>query len=271
MEKIDYFTINEVAKALGVTTRALRYYEQLGLITPGFVDPKTSYRYYNALDLQDILLVLLLKDAGLSLDEILDYIKQAVTPQDKIEQLRKQMKNIEISIDVLKTHCTIRGELQVKRATIPKCICVCQNVIAPDIEAFISIYQACVEKVIRDGWRLSREYPCFCEFPDDAFIDNNLLLKNFPVKICVPIIENNNIDSSLLETFPEEDIVYINFRGSYDELYQAYEALYKFMAKNNLVQAGKAKEYYYDSVNSHFDKDNYLTRVLIPVKPNITV
>lgn len=44
-EKI--YSIGEIAKIKGVTKKALRFYEQIGLLTPFYVDPANRYRYYH--------------------------------------------------------------------------------------------------------------------------------------------------------------------------------------------------------------------------------
>lgn len=46
-ENTEYFKIGEVAKMKGITTRALRFYEEKGLIAPAYIDPVTQYRYYS--------------------------------------------------------------------------------------------------------------------------------------------------------------------------------------------------------------------------------
>ena len=40
-------TIGELARAVGLTTRALRHYDALGLLTPAHTDPDDGYRFYD--------------------------------------------------------------------------------------------------------------------------------------------------------------------------------------------------------------------------------
>lgn len=46
MEK-HLFTIGEVARMKGITIKALRFYDKIGLLHPHHVDPQTQYRYYH--------------------------------------------------------------------------------------------------------------------------------------------------------------------------------------------------------------------------------
>jgi len=46
MRKSQLLLIGEFSKITGASVKSLRYYERLGLLTPAYIDPDTSYRYY---------------------------------------------------------------------------------------------------------------------------------------------------------------------------------------------------------------------------------
>ncbi len=77
------FRIGEFSHIGRVSTRLLRYYDKLGLLAPGFVDPQTGYRYYTADQLPRLNRVLALKEMGMSLDEIESLI-DADVPADQL-------------------------------------------------------------------------------------------------------------------------------------------------------------------------------------------
>jgi DNA-binding transcriptional MerR regulator len=64
------FRIGEFSHIGRVSTRLLRYYDKLGLLTPDFVDPQTGYRFYTADQLPRLNRILALKEMGMRLDEI---------------------------------------------------------------------------------------------------------------------------------------------------------------------------------------------------------
>ena len=43
----NLFLIGEVSKMKGMTIKALRYYERIGLLLPHYIDPENHYRYYH--------------------------------------------------------------------------------------------------------------------------------------------------------------------------------------------------------------------------------
>lgn len=64
------FRIGEFSKIAQVSGRLLRYYEELGLLSPDYTDPQTGYRYYSAQQLPRLNRILVLKELGLSLEQI---------------------------------------------------------------------------------------------------------------------------------------------------------------------------------------------------------
>lgn len=63
-------SIGLFAKISKVTTNALRYYDEIGLLKPAHVNSDNGYRYYDTAQLQTILLINKLKSYQLSLEEI---------------------------------------------------------------------------------------------------------------------------------------------------------------------------------------------------------
>jgi DNA-binding transcriptional MerR regulator len=80
------FKIGEFSHIGRVSTRLLRYYDKLGLLAPGFVDPQTGYRYYTADQLPRLNRILALKELGFSLEEVESMIDTDV-PADQLRGL----------------------------------------------------------------------------------------------------------------------------------------------------------------------------------------
>jgi DNA-binding transcriptional MerR regulator len=76
------FRIGEFSRIARVSGRLLRYYDGIGLLSPGRVDPVTGYRYYTADQLADLNRILALKDLGLSLEEVARLLKGDVSASE---------------------------------------------------------------------------------------------------------------------------------------------------------------------------------------------
>ena len=81
------FTIGAFARLGGVSVRTLRYYDEVGVLTPAATDPVTSYRYYRAQQLPRLHRVLALKALGLSLEQMGPLLDGALTAAVLAEML----------------------------------------------------------------------------------------------------------------------------------------------------------------------------------------
>jgi DNA-binding transcriptional MerR regulator len=61
------FSIGEFARLGAVSIRALRHYDEIGLLPPAEVDPVTGYRSYSAKQLRQLNRIVAPKDLGLTL------------------------------------------------------------------------------------------------------------------------------------------------------------------------------------------------------------
>ncbi|MGM0452930.1 MAG: MerR family transcriptional regulator [Thermodesulfobacteriota bacterium] len=80
------FSISDLADELDISTRAIRFYEEKGLISPERT--KGNHRIYDKRDRTRLKLILRGKRLGYSLDEISEMIGMADFDMDEEEQLR---------------------------------------------------------------------------------------------------------------------------------------------------------------------------------------
>lgn len=95
-----YMTVGEVAKKMGVTVRALQYYDRGGLFSPSCVSDG-GRRLYSDKDLVKLHQILTLKSLGFSIDEIKNRLISVDTPQKAIDALTEQGNAIQAQIDAL--------------------------------------------------------------------------------------------------------------------------------------------------------------------------
>nr|WGD69585.1 MerR family transcriptional regulator [Bacillus subtilis] len=70
MEVITRLSISEFLKICKVSTKTLRYYDEIGLIHPEDINPENGYQYYSIRRLKEMLLINRLKSYHFSLEEI---------------------------------------------------------------------------------------------------------------------------------------------------------------------------------------------------------
>ncbi len=83
------YSISDLAKEFDLTTRAMRFYEDMGLLQPERSGPAGRSRIYSARDRTRLKLTLRAKRLGLSLTEARELIDMYDSPRDTGPQLRK--------------------------------------------------------------------------------------------------------------------------------------------------------------------------------------
>jgi len=83
------YTISDLAKEFDLTTRAMRFYEDMGLLQPERSGPGGRNRVYSARDRARLKLTLRAKRLGLSLTEAREIIDVYDSPRDTGPQLVK--------------------------------------------------------------------------------------------------------------------------------------------------------------------------------------
>ena len=92
IEEDTMLTIGAFARMSHVSIKALRFYDEIGLLKPTHVDLESGYRYYAAGLLPRLHRILFLKELGFSLDEIGQLLKGALPLASVRRMLRRQLR-----------------------------------------------------------------------------------------------------------------------------------------------------------------------------------
>lgn len=112
------YTISDLAREFDLTTRAMRFYEDMGLLRPERAGPGGRSRVYSGRDRTRLKLTLRAKRLGLSLNEAKEIIELYDSPRDTGVQLRKflevlgqhrkqleaQMRDLQANLDEVCEH-----------------------------------------------------------------------------------------------------------------------------------------------------------------------
>jgi len=140
------FRIGEFAQIAQVSGRLLRYYDQLGLLSPVRIDPQNGYRWYSARQLPRLNRILALKELGLTLEQIKPLLDGEIPAADmramlserrdraeeglRLEQAR--LRQIESRIAQIDEHGEVTGEDVVVKTIDAQpylaATCICEDV-----------------------------------------------------------------------------------------------------------------------------------------------
>ncbi len=112
------YSIRDLAREFDLTTRAMRFYEDMGLLQPERTGPGGRNRIYSGRDRTRLKLTLRAKRLGLSLTEAKEIIDMYDSPRDTEPQLRKflqvlashrqqledQLAEVQANLDEVKAH-----------------------------------------------------------------------------------------------------------------------------------------------------------------------
>ena len=112
------YSISDLAKEFDLTTRAIRFYEDMGLLQPERSGPGGRSRVYTGRDRTRLKLTLRAKRLGLSLTEAKEIIDSYDSPRDTSPQLKKflailtdhrkkleaQLVDLNANLDEIRTH-----------------------------------------------------------------------------------------------------------------------------------------------------------------------
>ena len=94
----EFVQIGEVAKSLGITTRTIRYYEEVGIT--GTPLRESGSRKYSKQDIVRLKFVLKLKELGITLREMQELAKHYDLNDQETDRIMPQL------LDLLDTHLT---------------------------------------------------------------------------------------------------------------------------------------------------------------------
>ncbi|WP_026675313.1 MerR family transcriptional regulator [Alkalihalobacterium bogoriense] len=109
MDNKRYFSIGEVSKFKNVTIKALRYYHNIGLLVPAYINPDNGYRYYTIEQFIYLDIIKVCKQSNVSIKEIKDLFAKADTNylklylEQKNEEIHKKIKELEQLTKRIKT------------------------------------------------------------------------------------------------------------------------------------------------------------------------
>lgn len=100
------FSISELAKEFDLTTRAIRFYEDVGLLAPQRTGPAGRVREYSPRDRARLKLTLRAKRLGLSLTEVKEILDMYDSPRDTGPQLKRFLSVLLVHRDRLEAQLT---------------------------------------------------------------------------------------------------------------------------------------------------------------------
>ncbi|MGL5356506.1 MAG: flavocytochrome c [Cetobacterium sp.] len=260
--KIKYFSIGELSKKSFLSEKTIRYYSDIKLISPDYINPKTGYRYYKSHQILKLKLINSLKEKGFSLKEIQEHIKNSQNQNininiffknhqkkldeidKKIEDLKYIKKRIVYSMEAL--NIDEQDKINIKNFPKRTYISLEDNTLSEDV---INTFEI-LNSTIGNG----------CAHLGNIFLNNKDSSEIFPVLI----FEDENISNS--QHISEGLFLTINYSIN-QEL--ALQKILNFALENKLNLENKFYEIELINFFMTSDSSNYIKELQVPIKNEI--
>lgn len=271
-EKIEgkaLYKIGLFAQMNRVTIKALRHYDEIGLLKPECIDESTGYRFYTSDQLPILHEIVALRQMGMSLEEIGRIQKgnsiEEVLTQKKVELIQKIAEDtMKLSqVEYYLSHKGVEDKYHVLLKEIPE-------VIIASMRTTIDSYDDLFRIVPPMGQEMER-LGCECAVPEYCFNiyhDKDARQENIDVEVCEAVTEiRQESEMVKFRVLPRvEQAACVLHRGHYAKLPMAYGALMKWIEENGYEQLEAPRESYIDGAWNKDTPEEWLTEIQFPVK-----
>ncbi len=269
-EKVNgtLYKIGMFAAMNHVTVKALRFYEEHGLLTPKLINRENGYRYYELSQMAVIHQITALKTAGFTLEEIARINSGA---DEEAVLLKKKSELISRIADLTRQIAIVDGYLSEKEIglsapvlvkTIPETTVAAMKTRIESYDSLFEVMPKMGELMDKAGCECAVPEYCFTGYPEPGYKDEDIL-----VEICESVTAAKAETGGLyFRTLPAVQAACIFHKGSYRTFSRSYERVLKYIEENGYEIAGEIRESYIDGIWNKEDESQWLSEIQIPIR-----
>jgi effector-binding domain-containing protein len=267
--------IGRFARITGLSVKALRHYDQLGLLTPAEVDAWSSYRYYRLsqcrraeairqlrrldMPLPEVRRVLVAWDSedALALDAVLD--EHAARMSERLERTERSLAYLQRLIDGKED--VMPYDVQVKEVAPQPVAAIRDRVTLSTIgDSLGRDFGEVFGYLGRSG--IAPAGPPLIVYPDEPSEDGE-----FGIEVCVPVAKPvERFGRVEPDELPGGSIATTTHHGPYEELRPAYHAVAAWVQEHGHQLAGPPREVYTNSPGQVADPSELETIIEWPIR-----
>ena len=264
------FTIGEMARLFQINIRTLRYYDELGILKPEYINEETNYRYYSTNQFERLNTIKYLRALDVPLEKILTFFdekdvktilsifeEQRESVLKKQEQLAQIEKKITNRIEQIETALSASyGQVIVKRLLQREIVLLEKDfTLADDLEP-----------LIRD---LSKEHclndAIFLGKVGVSVSQQNLIKGKFTHFSSVFIVvEAEDGFISKDNVLPEGSYVTVQYQGTHEDAAPYYNLLLNYLKDSGFHVNGDSVEITIIDTGMTNDRNKFVTELQIP-------
>ena len=267
--------IGEFSKLSRVSVRALRRYDEAGLLVPASIDPFTGYRYYGEHQLPAANRIRALRDMGFPLAAVREVLGcyddpialerclllQRAGAKEVMEEAQRRLRLLDTALERLRKDET-KMQYDVTIKTIPERRVASVRQILPSYDREGDLWSIYCQETARMSIQDGDPVLCVAVYHDGEHKEQDVDVEiQRSVAGSYPDTEHVKF-----KTVPAVQVASATFRGSYDQFYAVNESVAAWVADNGWTLAGAAFFIYHVSPHDTRNPDEFVTEVCYPVK-----
>ncbi|MBS5931572.1 MAG: MerR family transcriptional regulator [Clostridiales bacterium] len=265
------YRIGEFSKMSKVSIKTLRYYDEIDLLKPEWIDNETNYRFYTTNQLVQIHRIQSYRQIGLSIDEIrlilmgkneeLILSKRQKEIEEAIALMQEQLTRIEFMKEEKDEEAYMNYHAVVKE--IPEYIVYSAKMELKDYKDYFTVLPPLGAKVMEMNPEIK------CVTPEYCFISNRDMEyreKDIHIEFCEAVdrfgVAPEGVEFKKIES---TTVVSVMHRGRYQDFGLAYAYAFDWIEKNGYIVTDNPRESYIDGIWNKEDEKDWLTEIQIPV------
>lgn len=266
------FTVGEMARLNNISKQTLIFYDNEGIFKPKIIDPINSYRYYTADQLEVLDSILILKEMGLSLKDIREFMKnrssetaiavmkeQQEEIKNKIKHLRLIQKRLDRKIQTLENFSKNENKVEFIFTTKSEYLAIEKVSYPQDLLKLDISLKSLLNKAENFN------YPHYYQIGAMIPVENLLRSKYLSADYSFIPLETNLVG---VKTHKKAKGFYARtyHTGTYSSIGKTYKELLKYIQESGYKIQGYSYEYcIFDSLTSK-ESDDYVTEIQIPIE-----
>ena len=250
MNNKNLLSIGEIAKAVGITRKAILNYEIKGLIKPDKKDGISGNRYYTIDTFTQIRTIRVFQNLGLSLDEIREYFSDSSDLEPVINRLEKMRDELNLTIEKLKER-THKTNDAIKEITIDSQTLYIRTYNTATITDKTNLLRDTALEAMREYGTDTTRRMYFTEY---SISD--------PQEIAYCVAVPTESEGEYVKQIPELKAISFFHHEAYEDIPEARKRLLSYAEENNITLSGTFRNLYLEGPPQHKDKSKFITQII---------
>lgn len=259
MNRNHFLTIGSFASLAKLSLKALRLYDQLDLLKPTYIDPESSYRYYDPAQLRDARLIRMMRQMDMPLAMIRQVLQSPPIEAERLvyEHWRLMQKRLEEARSTVQDLLiALRGEepqmafdVQVRTVKEQPVLSITKRVKVDGLDTAIQEGIRTLQATAGDK-RAGTPFGIF-----HGSIDHEA---DGPIEICLPLREAiQPADGMNVVQMPDTRVAFVQLQGdacAFPAVLKGYDAVVDWIRQNGFEIGGAPREVWH-SLNTGNEVD----------------